>query len=103
VLQKEIRDRDREALSELVLIKNHAGLLDDFTDTAALIADGFGDLHRHQRRALTGALGKPLWLLLPFHPDFRWLRDRDDSPWYPTAKLFRQIKDGRLGWGGEAN
>jgi ADP-heptose:LPS heptosyltransferase len=38
VLQKEIRDRDREALSELVLIKNHAGLLDDFTDTAALIA-----------------------------------------------------------------
>jgi hypothetical protein len=42
---------------------------------------------------LTGALGKPLWLLLPFHPDFRWLRDRHDSPWYPTAKLFRQTVD----------
>lgn len=42
---------------------------------------------------LTGALGKQLWLLLLFHPDFRWLRDRQDSPWYPTAKLFRQIVD----------
>ncbi len=45
---------------------------------------------------LTGALGKPLWLLLPFHPDFRWLRDREDSPWYPTAKLFRQTIRWRL-------
>jgi ADP-heptose:LPS heptosyltransferase len=42
---------------------------------------------------LAGALGKPLWLLLPFHPDFRWLRDRGDSPWYPTATLFRQTID----------
>jgi hypothetical protein len=32
--------------------------------------------------------------MLPFHPDFRWLRDRDDSPWYPTARLFRQTTDG---------
>jgi len=34
----------------------------------------------------------------PFRPDFRWLRDRDDCPWHPTAKLFRQTTDG--GWGG---
>ena len=39
---------------------------------------------------LAGALGKPVWVLLPFHPDFRWLREREDSPWYPTARLFRQ-------------
>jgi ADP-heptose:LPS heptosyltransferase len=39
---------------------------------------------------LAGALAKPLWLLLPFVPDWRWMLDRDDSPWYPTAKLFRQ-------------
>jgi hypothetical protein len=43
---------------------------------------------------LAGALGKPVWILLPFHPDFRWLRDREDSPWYPTARLFRQTHDG---------
>jgi ADP-heptose:LPS heptosyltransferase len=39
---------------------------------------------------LAGAMGKPLLLLLPFGADFRWLRERDDSPWYPTARLFRQ-------------
>jgi hypothetical protein len=35
-------------------------------------------------------MGKPTWIMLPFAPDWRWLRDRDDSPWYPTARLFRQ-------------
>jgi hypothetical protein len=35
-------------------------------------------------------MGRPVWILLPFNPDFRWLLGRDDSPWYPTARLFRQ-------------
>jgi ADP-heptose:LPS heptosyltransferase len=39
---------------------------------------------------LAGALGKAVALLLPFAPDFRWLLDRTDSPWYPTMRLFRQ-------------
>ena len=39
---------------------------------------------------LAGALGAEVWILLPFVPDFRWMIDRTDSPWYPTAKLFRQ-------------
>jgi tetratricopeptide (TPR) repeat protein len=43
---------------------------------------------------LAGALGKPVWLLLPLAPDWRWLTGRDDSPWYPTARLFRQEKAG---------
>ncbi len=39
---------------------------------------------------LAGALGCPTWILLPYTPDFRWLLDRDDSPWYPSVRLFRQ-------------
>ncbi|MFY9855095.1 MAG: tetratricopeptide repeat-containing glycosyltransferase family protein [Terracidiphilus sp.] len=43
---------------------------------------------------LAGALGVPVWVLVPFMPDWRWLLDRDDSPWYPTMRLFRQPKTG---------
>jgi len=39
-------------------------------------------------------MGKPIWLLLPFLPDWRWMLDRDDSPWYPTMRLFRQQSRG---------
>jgi hypothetical protein len=39
-------------------------------------------------------MGKPVWIMLPFCPDWRWLIDRDDSPWYPTARLFRQPDPG---------
>jgi ADP-heptose:LPS heptosyltransferase len=39
---------------------------------------------------LAGALGRPVWVLLPFAPDWRWMLHREDSPWYPTMRLFRQ-------------
>jgi ADP-heptose:LPS heptosyltransferase len=43
---------------------------------------------------LAGGLGKPVWVLLPFAPDWRWLTDRSDNPWYPSVRLFRQEKIG---------
>ncbi len=65
--------------------------LNDFADTAAvieqldlIIAVDTSVLH------MAGALGKPVWALIPFSPDWRWLTDREDSPWYPTMRLFRQ-------------
>ena len=39
---------------------------------------------------LAGAIGHPVWTLVPFAPDWRWLLERNDSPWYPTMRLFRQ-------------
>jgi tetratricopeptide (TPR) repeat protein len=65
--------------------------INDFSDTAAFIMNL--DLVISVDTAvahLAGALGKPVWLLLPFVPDWRWMLDREDSPWYPTMKLFRQ-------------
>jgi tetratricopeptide (TPR) repeat protein len=69
--------------------------LNDFSDTAAVIA--CLDLIIAVDTAvahLAGALGKPVWVLLPFTSDWRWLTDRDDSPWYPTMRLFRQPRRG---------
>lgn len=43
---------------------------------------------------LAGALGRPTWTLLPFNPDWRWMLERNDSPWYPTMRLFRQKEEG---------
>jgi Flp pilus assembly protein TadD len=71
------------------------GELDDFADTAGLASQL--DLVVTVDTAvahLAGALGRPTWVLVPFAPDWRWLLDRDDSPWYPTMRLFRQRTKG---------
>ena len=78
-----------------VSVIDWSGELKDFADTAALIANL--DLIISVDTAvahLAGAMGKKVWLLLPFPPDWRWLLDRSDSPWYPSIRLFRQETPG---------
>ena len=64
---------------------------EDLADTAAIVANLALVISIDTSIAhLTGAMGKPVWILLHKSPDWRWLLDREDSPWYPTARLFRQ-------------
>jgi hypothetical protein len=94
-LQKELRAGDDEILRSSAPLVPLGERLVDFADTAAVIA-GL-DLVIAVDTAvahLAGALGKPVWVLLPFAPEWRWLLKRDDSPWYPSARLFRQREVG---------
>ncbi len=90
-VQKDISDEDAKLLIEQKRIVNFGEALEDFSDTAALMSHLDLVISADTSVAhLAGALAKPVWVLLPFVPDWRWLLDRDDSPWYPTARLFRQ-------------
>ncbi len=94
-LQKEVRDDDLATLKERDDIVHFGDKLETFADTAAVIANLDLVIAVDTSVAhLAGALAKPVWVLLPFLPDFRWLLDREDSPWYPTARLFRQQAPG---------
>jgi hypothetical protein len=90
-LQRNLSREDSAAL------RDHANLVDvgddiaDFADSAALLS--LVDLVISADTAiahLAGAMARPVFILLPFAADFRWMLGRDDSPWYPTARLFRQ-------------
>ncbi|NJN62379.1 MAG: glycosyltransferase family 9 protein [Coleofasciculaceae cyanobacterium RL_1_1] len=93
-LQPEIRDRDRSHFDHLCATERLIDLgrfARDFGDTAHVltlldltIAVDTSIVH------LAGALAKPAWVLLSAAPDWRWLRDRCDTPWYPSLRLFRQ-------------
>jgi hypothetical protein len=90
-LQKEVREVDKLTLDSNPLILNFASYLNDFLDTAALIDNLDLVITVDTSVAhLSGALGKKTLLLLPYVADWRWLLDREDSPWYPSMKLYRQ-------------
>ncbi|RKP52471.1 tetratricopeptide repeat protein [Trinickia fusca] len=96
-LQKVIRDEDRPALASSPV--RHVGdQLEDFADTAALaeLMDCVVSVDTSVAH-LAGALGRPLLVMLPHTPDFRWLLEREDSPWYPSAALCRQTEAGEWG------
>ncbi len=92
-LQKEIRDKDKAALQEFN-IAHFEDDIDDFSDTAALcdLMDSVISVDTSVAH-LAGALGKSVLLLLPFVPDWRWLLDRLDSPWYSSMKVLRQSSE----------
>ena len=90
-LQREMRDADREILQRLPKLIDLGPELSDFAETAAVISllDVVVSVDTAVAH-LAGALGKPVVILLPHAADFRWMRERNDTPWYPTAKLLRQ-------------
>lgn len=93
-LQEAASDEDRALLPGLpILVPDR--LPADLADMAALLSCfdlviGVDALSAH----LAASLGKPVWLLLPYAADWRWLRTRQDSPWYPSVRLFRQTRPG---------
>ena len=89
-LQKDLRPDDKVELGNTGII-DWTAELSDFTDTAALVKclDLVITVDTSVAH-LAAALGLPTWILLPWTPDYRWLLGRDDSPWYPSARLFRQ-------------
>jgi Flp pilus assembly protein TadD len=94
-LQREVRSADVAALAAHPAVSRIGETLRDFAETATAVARL--DLVITVDTAvahLAGALGRPVWLLLPMVADWRWLTEREDSPWYPTARLFRAGRDG---------
>jgi Tfp pilus assembly protein PilF len=94
-LQKPMPASDTNSIAVFPGMSDIAADLTDFGETAAVIANL--DLVITVDTAmghLTGALGKPVWIMIPKAADWRWMLDRSDSPWYPTARLFRQQTPG---------
>ena len=90
-LQKEVPEDDRAVLESMPKVRFMGETLKDFADTAALIENL--DLLISVDTAvahLAGALGKPVWIMLRHSGEWRWLLGRSDSPWYPSARIFRQ-------------
>jgi hypothetical protein len=92
-LQQELHEEDAEFLRRCPDLLELRAPFADFAETAATIAELDAVIAVDTAVAhLAGAMAKPLFLLLPLAADFRWLRDRPDTPWYPTARLLRQRK-----------
>ena len=94
-LQKNLRGQDRAFLEAHPDVIDQTRHLTDFSETAALmscldLAISVDTSVAH----LAGALGIPVWTMVPFNPDWRWLLNRCDSPWYQSMRLFRQAKRG---------
>jgi hypothetical protein len=98
IVQKELREADASFLARSSDMRHVGDELGDFGDTAALIANLDLVISVDTSVAhLAAAMGKPVWLLLAVDADWRWQMERQDSPWYPTMRLFRQTEAGDWG------
>jgi tetratricopeptide (TPR) repeat protein len=94
-LQRDLTAADRLRLEREPALHSYAADQTDFAETAALVAQLDLVICVDTSVAhLAGAMGKQVWLLLPFAPDWRWMLERQDSPWYPSMRLFRQQRAG---------
>jgi hypothetical protein len=94
-LQRDVRSEDAAPLAAENRVTHVGRELEDFSDTAAALA--LCDLIITVDTAvahLAGAMGRPVWVLVPFAPDWRWMLQGETTPWYPTARLFRQTSLG---------
>ena len=93
-LQPQVRDSDRATLAQWQDLLPYGFELRDFADTAALV-DALDLVVSVDTSVahVAGALGRPVWVLLPFVPDWRWMLEREDSPWYASARLWRQTRE----------
>ena len=92
-LQKEFRPQDQTFVDQHPDILHFENEMNDFSDTAALcMAMDLVVCVDTSVAHLAAALGRPVWMLLPFFADWRWLLAREDTPWYPNIKLYRQPK-----------
>jgi tetratricopeptide (TPR) repeat protein len=95
-LQKGPAAKQLQAMPAGMKLIDLDALQTDFADTAAIVANLDLVISIDTSVAhLAGAMGKPVWILLHCVPDWRWLLNREDSPWYPTARLFRQSAPGQ--------
>jgi len=94
-IQRDVRSTDAAQLAATAQLTHIGGELSDFSDTAAVLA--LCDLLITVDTApahLAGAMGRPVWVLVPFTPDWRWMLDGEATSWYPTVRLFRQTSLG---------
>lgn len=90
-LQNEVRSGETDLLARDTPVRHFGARIRDFSDTAAIVAQTDLVIAVDTSVAhLAGSMGKPVWILLPFLPDWRWMLKRSDSPWYPSARLYRQ-------------
>lgn len=95
-LQKDLSEADAKLVAELPNLRHYGAQQEDFADAAAIIANLDLVITVDTSIAhLSGALGKETWVMVPFSADWRWLENRDDSPWYPNMRIFRQRTSGQ--------
>ncbi len=94
-LQLPVRAQDEAGFRSLANVVEVSGRFKSFLETAAIVAQLDLVIAVDTAMAhLAGALGRPVWTLLPFAPDWRWMLNREDTPWYPNMRLFRQKQRG---------